>query len=126
MPRRRVSRAGKCSGHYCVARACVTGTLALDDCIEEARCAEPQTEALLGRVSLTRHEDAVTHTAYVTITATDGRQFHKRIAGARGSSPAIPLPEGLLEEKFLDCASRVLSVTEAQALYQRLLRDDFR
>lgn len=126
IPQPRDPLAGKFSLHYCVARAYVTGTLTLDDFIDEARFAEPQTQALLGRVSLTTHEDAVTHTAYVTLTATDGRQFHKRIAGARGSSPAIPLPEGLLEQKFLDCASRVLSATEAQSLYQRLLRDDFR
>lgn len=126
IPQPRDPLAGKFSLHYCVARAFVTGTLTLDDFIDEARFAEPQTQALLGRVSLTTHEDAVTHTAYVTLIAKDGRQFHKRIAGARGSSPAIPLPEGLLKEKFLDCASRVLSVTEAQALYQRLLRDDYR
>ena len=62
----------------------------------------------------------------MTLTATDGRQFHKTVEGARGSSPKFPLPEGLLKEKFLDCAQRVMPVQEAQALYQRLLHDDYR
>lgn len=118
--------AGKFSLHYCVARAFVTSTLTLDDFIESDRFSDPQTQALMNRVTLTTHQQAVTHTAYVTITATDGRQFHKTIEGARGSSPKFPLPEGLLKEKFLDCAQRVLSAQEAQAFYQRLLRDDYR
>lgn len=118
--------AGKFSLHYCVARAFVTGTLTLDDFIETQRFADPQTQSVMNRVTLTTHNEPVTHTAFVTITTTDGRQFHKTVEGARGSSPKFPLPEGLLKEKFLDCARRVLSAQEAQALYQRLLTDDYR
>lgn len=118
--------AGKFSLHYCVARAFVTGTLTLDDFIDVQRFADPDTQALMNKVTLTTHDEAVTHTALVMLTTTDGRELHKRVAGARGSSPSLPLPEGLLAQKFLDCASRVLSVGEAQALYQRLLQDDFR
>ena len=118
--------AGKFSLHYCVARAFVTGTLTLDDFIDPARFADPQSQALMGRVTLTTHDDTVTHTAYVTLTTTDGRQFTRTIEGARGSSPKFPLPEGLLAEKFLDCARRALSADEAQSWYQRLLGDDYR
>ncbi|HED2610467.1 TPA: MmgE/PrpD family protein [Citrobacter koseri] len=119
--------AGKFSLHYCVARAFVTGTLTLDDFIDNSRFADPQTQSLMNRVTLTTHNGTVTtHTAYVTLTATDGRQFHKTVEGARGSSAKFPLPEGLLKEKFLDCASRVLPTQEAQVLYQRLLNDDYR
>lgn len=118
--------AGKFSLHYCVARAFVTGTLTLDDFIDTARFGDPQTQSLMGRVELTTHNEAVTHTAWVTLTATDGRQFHKKIEGARGSSAKFPLPEGLLKEKFLDCASRALAADAAQSLYQRLLHDDYR
>lgn len=118
--------AGKFSLHYCVARAFVTGTLTLDDFIDTDRFGDPQTQSLMGRVELTTHSEAVTHTAWVTLTATDGRQFHKKIEGARGSSAKFPLPEGLLKEKFLDCASRALTADAAQSLYQRLLHDDYR
>lgn len=118
--------AGKFSLHYCVARAFVTGTLTLDDFIDNARFSELETQALMNKVVLTTHQDTVTHTAYVTLTTTDGRQFHQSVAGALGSSPSRPLPEGLLTDKFFDCATRVLSLEEAKSLYQRLLQDDYR
>ena len=76
--------------------------------------------------TLERHDEEITHSAFVTLTTVDGRQFALRVAGARGSSPAIPLPDNLIEQKFLDCASRILPAAEAQALYHRLLQDDFR
>lgn len=118
--------AGKFSLHYCVARAFVTGSLTLDDFIDDALFADPATQTLMRKVTLERHDEEITHSAFVTLTTTDGREFIRRVAGARGSSPAIPLPDNLIEQKFLDCASRVLSKEAAQALYQRLLHDDFR
>lgn len=117
--------AGKFSLHYCVARAFVAGTLTLDDFIDSARFADPATQALMHRVTLGCHNGETTHTAEVTLIATDGRQFHQHIAGARGSNADNPLPEGLLAEKFLDCAGRVLSPEAARALYERLLQDDY-
>lgn len=118
--------AGKFSLHYCVARAFVTGSLTLDDFIDDALFADPATQTLMRKVTLERHDEEITHSAFVTLTTTDGREFIRRVAGARGSSPAIPLPDNLIEQKFLDCASRVLSKEAAQVLYQRLLHDDFR
>ncbi|MDZ7320932.1 MmgE/PrpD family protein [Kosakonia sacchari] len=118
--------AGKFSLHYCVARAFVTGTLTLDDFIDDARFQDPATQTLMQKVTLERHDEEITHSAFVTLTTVDGRQFALRVAGARGSSPAIPLPDNLIEQKFLDCASRILPAAEAQALYHRLLQDDFR
>ena len=117
--------AGKFSLHYCVARAFVTNTLTLDDFVDSARFSDPETQALMNKVILTTHQDSVTHTAYVTLTTTDGRQFHQSVAGAFGSHPSRPLPEGLLVAKFFDCATRALSLAEAESLYQRLLQDDY-
>lgn len=118
--------AAKFSLHYCVARAWVSGTLTLDDFIEKERFLEVATQTLMHKVTLTCHDEEITHSAFITLTTIDGRQFHKRIAGARGSSPAIPLPDNLIEQKFLDCASRVLSAEKARALYQRLLQDNYK
>jgi len=118
--------AGKFSLHYCVARAFVAGTLTLDDFIDTARFADPATQTLMHKVTLGCHDEATTHRAYVTLTTTDGRQFHQAIAGARGSSPDNPLAEGVLAQKFIDCATRVMSADNAQALYSRLLQDDYR
>ncbi|MGC6083934.1 MmgE/PrpD family protein [Enterobacter hormaechei] len=118
--------AGKFSLHYCVARAFVAGTLTLDDFIENSRFADPVTQELLCKVTLSCHDEIETHSAYVTLTAVDGQKFHQHVAGARGSSPENPLPEGLLAQKFLDCAGRVLSPDDAQGLYMRLQQDDYR
>ncbi|POP47322.1 MmgE/PrpD family protein [Superficieibacter electus] len=118
--------AGKFSLHYCVARVFVVGTLTLDDFIDTARFADPATQALMHKVTLSCHDQPTTHSATVTLTTTDGRQFHQQISGARGSSPANPLPEGLLAQKFMDCATRVMTPDDAQALYARLLHDDYR
>lgn len=118
--------AGKFSLHYCIARAWVTGTLTLDDFIDEARFNDPQTQALMARVDLRTHSDSVTHRAEVAILTTAGQRLSQQVAGARGSSPAIPLPENLIEQKFLDCAGRAIGPQAAEAFYQRLLRDDYR
>jgi len=118
--------AGKFSLHYCVARAYVTGTLTLDDFVDDVRFYDPETQALMSKVILTTHQDMATHTADVTLTTTDGRLFHQSVAGALGSSPSRPLPEGVLVDKFFDCATRALPLEAAKTLYQRLLQDDYR
>ncbi len=74
--------AGKFSLHYCVARAFVTGTLTLDDFIDDARFFDPTTQALMQKVTLEKHDEEITHSAFVTLTTTDGRQFSQRVAGA--------------------------------------------
>lgn len=126
IPRPENPLAAKFSLHYCVARAWVAGTLTLDDFIEQERFLEVNTQTLMHKVTLACHDEEITHSAFISLTTIDGRQFHKRIAGARGSSPAIPLPDNLIEQKFLDCASRALSAEEARAFYQRLLQDNYK
>ncbi|KHN57763.1 2-methylcitrate dehydratase [Dickeya fangzhongdai] len=118
--------AGKFSLHYCIARAWITGGLTLDDFIDEVAFNDPATNSLMARVALSRHDDATTHSARVTLHCRDGRSFIRHVAGAMGSSAELPLPENLIEQKFLDCASQILPRSEAEALYQRLLQDDYR
>ncbi|MEI7310585.1 MmgE/PrpD family protein [Pectobacterium carotovorum] len=118
--------AGKFSLHYCIARAWVQGKLTLDDFIDDAALHDPTTQSLMARVELICHDETTTHTAHVTLVAHDGNTYHRRVAGALGSSAENPLPDNLIAEKFIDCASQALPRTEALALYQRLLRDDYR
>ncbi|SLM64979.1 MULTISPECIES: MmgE/PrpD family protein [Dickeya] len=118
--------AGKFSLHYCIARAWITGGLTLDDFIDDVAFSDPATNALMARVSLSSHDDTATHSARVTLHCHDGRRITHNVAGAMGSSAELPLPENLIAQKFLDCAGHILSPLEAQALYQRLLQDDYR
>lgn len=125
-PRPETPLAGKFSLHYCIARGWVKGHLTLDDFIDEQAFADPTTNVLMGKVELVRHDEDATHSAQVTLTSRDGRTFSQHVAGAMGSSADNPLPPGLIEQKFLDCASQALSRGEAEELYQRLRRDDYR
>ncbi|WP_409308374.1 MmgE/PrpD family protein [Pectobacterium sp. B1J-3] len=125
IPRPNIPLAGKFSLHYCIARAWVSGQLTLDDFIDDVIFNDPVTNALMAKVELICHDESTTHTAQVTVVSQDGQQITRHVAGALGSSADNPLPENLIEQKFLDCASQVLSPTAASALYQRLLRDDF-
>lgn len=118
--------AGKFSLHYCVARAWITGQLTLDDFIDDAAFNDPTTNALMEKVELTCHDEDNAHAAHVALTDRDGHQFSRRVAGAKGSSADNPLPDGLIERKFIDCASQAMPRAAAQAWYRRLLQDQFR
>lgn len=126
LPHPETPLAGKFSLHYCIARAWVQGRLTLEDFIDPAAFNDPETQALMRRVALVRHEEETTHTAHVTLVTRDGRTHHRRVAGAQGSSADHPLPENLIAQKFLDCASLALTRAQAQALYERLLHGDYR
>ncbi|MFE8046121.1 MmgE/PrpD family protein [Brenneria goodwinii] len=126
IPQPETPLAGKFSLHYCIARAWVNGQLTLDDFIDDAAFSDPLTNALMEKVELSCHDEETTHSAQVMLIAQDGQRFSRHVAGAMGSSAAIPLPDNLIEQKFLDCAGQTMTREAAQALYQRLLQDDFR
>ncbi|MCL2892298.1 MmgE/PrpD family protein [Brenneria tiliae] len=125
-PRPETPLAGKFSLHYCIARAWLNGRLTLDDFIDAAAFNDPATNALMAKVELSCHDESITHSAQVTLITEDGRRLSHYVAGARGSSADNPLPDGLIEQKFLDCAGQAMPPEAAQALYQRLLQDNFR
>ncbi|MEE3652532.1 MULTISPECIES: MmgE/PrpD family protein [unclassified Brenneria] len=124
-PKPETPLAGKFSLHYCLARAWVSGQLTLDDFIDEAAFSDPLTNDLMGKVELSCHDESTTHSARVTLISRDGQHFTRHVAGAPGSSADNPLPKNLIEQKFLECASKVMTREDAQAWYQRLLQDDF-
>ncbi len=117
--------AAKFSLHYCIARALIDGTLTLDDFIDETLFAAPPTRALMSRISLYRYDSDNTGGAEVAITTHDGRALTQFVAGARGSTYDNPLPDSLMEEKFLQCAALALGDEGARRLYQRLNQDNF-
>jgi 2-methylcitrate dehydratase PrpD len=102
----------KFSVQYCLARALVDRQVVLsqfdDDAYRDARVA-----AVMARIEAAPHPQMSAASkahfgAEVTVTTIDGRRLVKTVEIARGRTSANPLPRGLLEAKYRDCAGRAL------------------
>lgn len=106
---------GKFSMHFCAASAVATGRVDIetfetgvdDSAVREllpkvVMRADP--EVGVGQPTLTE--------AVVSVRLRDGREFERRVRGARGY-PANPPTETDLNQKFLSCAGRAVSPTTA-------------
>lgn len=115
----------KFSTTYAIARALVGGAITLEDFEDETRFTDPDARRLMERTKLYAYEGDNTGGAAITITTADGRKLERFVGGALGSTYARPLPEEMIRQKFLNCASRAMPVEQAQALLERLQNDDF-
>jgi 2-methylcitrate dehydratase PrpD len=97
---------GKFSVYHCVAVALVDGAARLRQFTDE-RVLAP--DVLAARARVTVHEDAAQSkdSAVVRLTLHDGRLLSAAVAHNRGT-PANPLSDADLEEKFLDLAAPVV------------------
>ena len=108
---------------FCVAAACVFGRVGIDT-FDAAALSDPRVKALMECVS-TRVDDEIGRDkpslteARVRVTLKDGRTLTKDAHGARGY-PEHPASAADVEKKFLGCASRVMPLDRATALYQNL------
>ena len=57
----------------------------------------------------------------LTVTTTDGRRLSRRIDHLVGRGPANPMSAAELQEKFCDCANRVLPAARSEQAYRALL-----
>ena len=117
--------AAKFSTSYTIARALVTGTVAMEDFEDEAHFNDPATRSLMPRVSLHRYENDNPSGASVIIKTTGGHQLERFVEAALGSTYDHPIPEQAIRRKFLDCAALALSSDEAESLLKRLETDEF-
>jgi 2-methylcitrate dehydratase PrpD len=110
----------KFSVQYCLARALLDRRVSLEhfegDCFRD-----PAIRALLPRIHAAPHpEMAMASTehfgAEVRVTLTDGRVLTVKVDRPLGRTAENPLPQELLEAKFLNCASRVLPMDAAERL----------
>ena len=62
--------------------------------------------------------------AEVRVTLKDGRVLSAQVARPLGRGPGNPLPMELLEAKFLNCATRALTMDAAEQLLAVLRRVD--
>jgi 2-methylcitrate dehydratase PrpD len=110
----------KFSVQYCLARALLDRRVSLEH-FEGDSFRDPAIRALLPRIHAAPHpEMPMTSTehfgAEVRATLTDGRVLTAKVARPLGRGPENPLPVELLEAKFLNSATRALSMDAAEAL----------
>jgi 2-methylcitrate dehydratase PrpD len=60
----------------------------------------------------------------IRVTLQDGSQVGARVAQPFGRVPGAPLPQEMLEAKFIDCATRLLSAEAAHRLLELVRRVD--
>ncbi len=114
----------KFSVQYCLARALLERQVVLQHFEDNAYCA-PAVRALLPHIHAAPHPEMSMGSsehfgAEVRVTLTDGRVLARRVGSAMGRGSDDPLPVELLEAKFLDCASRVLTAGAARGLLAML------
>jgi len=108
---------------FCAAAAAVFGRVGIDT-FEDVVIRDPRVTALMSRVTMRvddqigRGKPALTESR-VRVTLKDGRAVVKDAHGARGY-PSNPASEADLAAKFLACAARGRSTTEAAAILTRL------
>jgi 2-methylcitrate dehydratase PrpD len=114
----------KFSMPYCAAAAVAHGSVTLRDF--EDGPADATVEGLIPRVRMVVDPslpDTLERQAWtrVTVTLADGRVLAGAPSGARGH-PDRPLSAGALRDKFLGCASAVLSPDEAEGVAEQIDR----
>lgn len=118
----------KFSVQYCLARAAVNREVVLAHFEGDAH-RNPEVRAMLVRVHAAPHpEMSMASTDHfggeVRITLKDGRMVSRRVNQPIGRDSDRPLPQDLLEAKFLNCATRALSPAAAHDLLALLRQID--
>ncbi len=99
---------------HCVAVALTTGALRPSDFSDEA-VASPATAALRGRVSIVSDNSIDKRGCRVTVTLRNGETVASEVTRNRGT-PASPLRDDELSDKFNDAAAQILSKETAAGL----------
>jgi 2-methylcitrate dehydratase PrpD len=110
---------GKFSIQYCLASLLRHGVVNLGTFTDSA-IQDPATRALMARVNAGVHAD-VKPTARrqeggteIVVTTRDGRQIKAGASKALGRVPGEPLPDSMVDDKFLDCVSTIVAPLQAQ------------
>ena len=113
----------KFSMQYCAAAALAEGRVDFAS-FTDGEVANPDVRDLMGRTSMVVDPglpQGVEQHAWsrVTVRLRDGRALATQPRGARGH-PDAPLSEAALHQKFLACATTILSVDEAEGVAEQL------
>ncbi|MCJ8150257.1 MmgE/PrpD family protein [Shinella sedimenti] len=109
---------------YAVARGLVNGAVLLDH-FEDAALHDPSVTRIMGLIRMEPHDDdANDYGAEVVVTLEDGTVLRQTVAAPLGRGPEAPLPQEMLEAKFIDCARRSLTDDGATKIFGQLMRLD--
>src|SRR5213593_2094036 len=113
----------KFSMQFCAAAALVEGRVDFGS-FTDGEVANLEMRELMGRIAMVVDPglpEGVEQHAWsrVTVRLRDGRTLSPEARGARGH-PATPLSDAALREKFLACATAVLSADEAEGVAEQL------
>ncbi|PYN48906.1 MAG: MmgE/PrpD family protein [Candidatus Rokuibacteriota bacterium] len=122
-PRPTTALERKFSMQFCAAAALVEGRVDFGS-FTDGEVANPEMRELMGRITMVVDPglpEGVEQHAWsrVTVQLRDGRTLSREARGARGH-PDTPLSDAELREKFLACATAVLSTDEAEGVAEQL------
>ena len=107
---------------YAVARGLVNGAVTLAHFEEEA-LHDPEVTRVASLIRMEPHDDdANDYGAEVIVTLSDGQVLRHAVAAPLGRGPETPLPQEMLEAKFLDCARASLTPEGAAQVFDLLMR----
>ncbi len=115
----------KFSIQYTTARALVDGAVRLEHFEGEAHL-DPKVRALMAITDTREHPDMPVDGpnefgSEVIVTTRDGRRLARRIDQLVGRGPDNPMSREELQEKFTDCAKRVLTLSRCVQLFEALM-----
>jgi 2-methylcitrate dehydratase PrpD len=111
-PQARESLEAKFSIQYCVATALVNGRVGLRQFSEEG-LAQPATRSLMAKVRISPAEELGGFASEVILRTRGGKQVASRLPEPRGSRNS-PFTEEEMLAKFVDCATEVMSGSQAE------------
>jgi 2-methylcitrate dehydratase PrpD len=114
----------KFSVQYCVLRALTEGKVVLEH-FEDTAHTDERIQALLARTRSTPYEgpffnDDDRFDAIVRVTLKDGRVIETKVDAPLGRTAVDPVSTDALNDKFRDCAGRLLSKESADAVCRRI------
>ncbi|MFH1007142.1 MAG: MmgE/PrpD family protein [Candidatus Latescibacterota bacterium] len=114
----------KFSVQYCVTRALLHGKVVLEHFEGEAY-KDPVVHSLLTRFESTPYtgpffSEGDRLDAVVRVTLNDGRVLETKVDQPLGRTVTVPIPKEALNAKFLDCATRIIEDTRAEAVCSQI------
>jgi 2-methylcitrate dehydratase PrpD len=109
--------------NYLLARAILNGRISLD-MFTDAAVRDPEVLKLAERVHMSadanlRASNEGGRPCGVTIRLQNGQTYSRTVEHAKGS-PEVPITADEIEEKFIDCAGRVLDESSTRRAFQTI------
>lgn len=106
---------------YAVARGLVDGQVRLEH-FEEDALRDPEVVRVMRLIRMEPHDDdSNDYGAEVVVRLQDGTTLRQFVETPLGRGPEAPLPQVMLEAKFLDCAGRSLTDAGAKEVFAALM-----